>query len=566
VLSLADPAASRALLVGCGRYRHLRDVPAVAAGVQGLQAALTDHRLWGLPPAHCLTMADPLGAGDVLDRIRDTAAAATDLFVFYFAGHGFIDLESDELFLALPTTDRTRPWTGLPYDWIRRALRHPAVRAQRKLVVLDCCYSGVALGGTLAADAADHASVDGVCVLTASAETKTALAPRGEPFTAFTGELLTTLTRGIPGGPAVLDIDTVYTHLRASLRAKGRPLPQLRSRNAGTRIPLVRNLAGPSLPPAARPVRPVRRARITAAAVLATTLLAAADTVPIPAPSPPVAMVACQGSEPLAPPPAEPVTRTPAVAAATASLARRSTLTIGTMFARPGLAERCPDGSLRGFDVAIGQLVAADLGYPPERVHWMDLPAQERLAAVQTSRVDLVAGSMAITDSRRQHLGFAGPYQMSSQSLMVAGATTSVDSRDSFRNPDLTVCVVEGSTVVESMRPYLNNPAQLLTRSTIADCLQLLLQGRVTAVSSDRSVLLGYLLALGAKVKIVGPPFSDSYYGLAVSKERPELADGIDDILERSYQDGRYRSAWRRSLGKLLPEVTAGPPIDRTIG
>ncbi|MFI5586319.1 hypothetical protein ACIA5G_14855 [Amycolatopsis sp. NPDC051758] len=57
----------------------------------------------------------------MLDRVRDTAAAATDLFVFYFAGHGFVELESDELFLALPGTDRARPWTGLSYDWIRRA-------------------------------------------------------------------------------------------------------------------------------------------------------------------------------------------------------------------------------------------------------------------------------------------------------------------------------------------------------------------------------------------------------------------------------------------------------------
>ncbi len=155
----------------------------------------------------------------MLDRVRDTAAAATDLFAFYFAVHGFVDLESDELFLALPGTDRARPWTGLSYDWIRRAVRHPSVRAKRKLIVLDCCYSGVVLGGTLADDAADHAAVDGACVLTASAETKTALAPRGEPFTAFTGELITMLTQGIPGGPAVLDVDTVYTYLRANLQA-----------------------------------------------------------------------------------------------------------------------------------------------------------------------------------------------------------------------------------------------------------------------------------------------------------------------------------------------------------
>ncbi|WP_372671107.1 hypothetical protein [Amycolatopsis kentuckyensis] len=127
----------------------------------------------------------------------------------------------------------------------------------------------------------------------------------------------------------------------------------------------------------------------------------------------------------------------------------------------------------------------------------------------------------------------------------------------------MTVCAAVGSSAAENLRPYLADLAQLVMRSAITDRLILLLQGRTTPVSADRSLLLGYLPSLGIRAKIVGPALADTTYGLAVALEYPELADAIDGILERSYSDGRYRIAWRNSLGRLLPEVATGPPVER---
>jgi hypothetical protein len=107
---------------------------------------------------------------------------------------------------------------------------------------------------------ADQAVVDGTYLLTASAETRKALAPPGEPYTAFTGELIHTLAEGVPGGPALLDMETVYRRLHVRLTARSRPVPQQRNRNAGGAIALVRNAAGPAEPEPSPPpvVRPSR--------------------------------------------------------------------------------------------------------------------------------------------------------------------------------------------------------------------------------------------------------------------------------------------------------------------
>lgn len=249
---LPDPDASYALLIGVHDYEHLADLPAVSRNLTGLAQAFTDLALWGLPETHCVALSQPRNAQEVLDTLSGLAQRATDSLVVYYAGHGLTDPHSDELYLALPGSDHERLYSALPYEWVRRAILDPRVVARHKVVILDCCYSGRALLGGMSAtgQVADQALIDGTSLMAASAETRRALSPPGEEFTAFTGELIVTLTDGITGGPPLLDMHTLYRHLHVQLAAKSRPLPQQRNRNTGGHIALARNRAHlPALPP-----------------------------------------------------------------------------------------------------------------------------------------------------------------------------------------------------------------------------------------------------------------------------------------------------------------------------
>lgn len=170
---LSDPTRSQAVLVGVHSYTGLEDLPAVAANLEGLRAALTDPTVWGLPEDSCTVIAQPATAGQVLDTVRENARLAEDTLVVYYAGHGLTDPHTDELYLALPDSDPEREYTSLRYEYLRRTLVDPAVPAQRTVLILDCCYSGRALIGQMSASTlvADQAVVDGTCVITASAET-----------------------------------------------------------------------------------------------------------------------------------------------------------------------------------------------------------------------------------------------------------------------------------------------------------------------------------------------------------------------------------------------------------
>ncbi|MFF3869840.1 caspase domain-containing protein [Micromonospora sp. NPDC001898] len=249
--TLADPTASRAVLVGVPEYRSLPPLPAVRENVGALRRLFADPAVWGLPTESILVPdlsgPDPLDA--VMGALRSAAREATDTLLVYYAGHGLTNILTGDLTLALPgVEDLDQWWRALSFNHIRRALTDPALAATRRVVVLDCCYSALALDGDMgpapaSIDVAALTEVNGAFVLTACAESETAKAPPGARYTAFTGELITALEEGVADGPELLDLNTLYRHLAAALAEKRWPVPQQRSRNSIGDLALARNRA-----------------------------------------------------------------------------------------------------------------------------------------------------------------------------------------------------------------------------------------------------------------------------------------------------------------------------------
>jgi hypothetical protein len=241
---LPDPQRSRAVLIGVSSYEKLPVIAAAATDVTGLATQLTDPELWGLPHAHCVQVHDPRTTADVLEPVHQAALDAQDALVVFFAGHGLLD-EGGRLYLALPGGDQERLHHAVAFDEIRREIVTTGRRCRAKIAILDCCFSGRAMPGFMSGPVrfADRTAVEGAYLLTATAETVPALAPPGARHTAFTGALIETLRDGVPGGPVLLDMDTVFEHLTRQLDARHQPLPQRRSRNAGHLVALARNRA-----------------------------------------------------------------------------------------------------------------------------------------------------------------------------------------------------------------------------------------------------------------------------------------------------------------------------------
>ncbi|MFI7468569.1 Hsp70 family protein [Nonomuraea sp. NPDC049646] len=251
-----DPARCRAVLVGTTTYTDQvmwPALPAVRANVTDLAEVLTGPRSWGLRRDHCAQLIDPASSDHVLDLIHDAATEAADTVFIYYSGHG--EKTENDLLLPIATTrpDRLRIG-GVRFSVIREIIRER--RAPRAVVVLDCCYSGMAHGmsGPALRGLIDTTSA---YVLTSSARDTLSLAPPGERHTAFTGELLRILQDGVPAGPADLSIGDVTRALRYRLLDRRLPLPEYSQAGAADELPFVRNRpAPPRTPPRAAPAPP----------------------------------------------------------------------------------------------------------------------------------------------------------------------------------------------------------------------------------------------------------------------------------------------------------------------
>ncbi|WP_274912239.1 caspase family protein [Streptomyces sp. WZ-12] len=248
--------ASRAVLIGTGRFTGLPAIPSVAANLRGLWAALThpDHGL--LAPEHCRVVPDPTDASAIGAALAWAVREAEEVLLVYYAGHGVLD-DGGLLHLGLVHTDRDQVgFSAVPIELVKRHVS--GARARARVLVVDCCFSGRAVSAM--SDPADLAvgqlDLAGTYTLTSTTRTAPSHAPEGETYTAFTGALLDALAEPVP-----LTLDEVHGRVDRALHSRGLPRPQRRSAGAAGSLVLLRGpsgvpgaarAAGPTVPPPPR--------------------------------------------------------------------------------------------------------------------------------------------------------------------------------------------------------------------------------------------------------------------------------------------------------------------------
>ncbi|WP_405506685.1 caspase family protein [Streptomyces purpurascens] len=240
-MGLPDPDGTRVVLIGADEYQNFPGLPAVRNNLVRLAELFTSPHAGCLPAGHCVTVRNPAARDDVLDAVYQAASEATDTLVVYFAGHGMLSPEGS-LYLALGHSEPGRKfYKSVAYNDLRTGVLESV--APRKVVILDCCYSGAALEGYMGGpdEFADQTAIEGSYVMTASAATQAAMAPVGARFTAFTNELVKAVSKGVPEVSGTLDMNSLFRHVSRELGSKGMPVPRQRSDDQGHAIALFRN-------------------------------------------------------------------------------------------------------------------------------------------------------------------------------------------------------------------------------------------------------------------------------------------------------------------------------------
>ena len=243
-----DPRRSRAVLVGTATYTNLPSVPAARNSLTRMERLLTGE-LCGWPQDRVSVFSDQHSRRNLPDRLVELFHAddVRDVALFYFVGHGQPDATNT---LCLGLVDSLaeaarRKTTSLPFDAVRDAFWH--CRAKAKVVILDCCYAGLATSATLAADdVLDLTRGTGAYTLAATGEFGRAWFEPGDPATSqtyFTKYLADVVERGVSGEGEYLRLQDIFHTAAEQLAHDGKPVPTSRATDFAPRLTFAHNAA-----------------------------------------------------------------------------------------------------------------------------------------------------------------------------------------------------------------------------------------------------------------------------------------------------------------------------------
>lgn len=257
--SLPQDELSRAVLIGTSDFEfsdRLPDLPAVQQNLTGIATALRDSRSGILSWEQCVTIDTPDSPASFMGRLRKAANQAEDLLLVYYAGHGIRHDTRDELYLTVRETNpEVLDGTAVPFAWLREAIEHSPART--RLLILDCCYSGMALGSMSSGEIDPRdVEISGTSVITSAPKNQISHSPPGERHTAFTGELISLLNEGPRLADELLTVHNLYRGLVAAMSSRQLPTPKMRAGDLSGDLVLRRSVPFPPTPAPAPPQQP----------------------------------------------------------------------------------------------------------------------------------------------------------------------------------------------------------------------------------------------------------------------------------------------------------------------
>lgn len=200
-------------------------------------------------------------------------------------------------------------------------------------------------------------------------------------------------------------------------------------------------------------------------------------------------------------------------------------------------------GKLVGFDVEIGEAIAARLGVKAEFLEgkWDGL-----IAGLDASRYDAVINQVGITAERQKKYDFSEPYIASKAVLIVRADDDSIKGFEDLKGKKAAQSLTSnfGKLAVES-------GAELVGTDGFDQSIQLVLTGRADATINDSLSFLDFKKHKPeANVRIAAEKAGADHSGVIIRKGEPELLEAINQALADIQSDGTYLAISEKYFGQ----------------
>ena len=216
-------------------------------------------------------------------------------------------------------------------------------------------------------------------------------------------------------------------------------------------------------------------------------------------------------------------------------------ITIATDATWPPMEMVDTNKDIVGFDIDLMNAAAKAGGF---MVEFKNTAWDGIFAGLDNGKYDAVMSSVTITDERKKTMDFSLPYINAGQILVVKSEVNGVTTLSDLKGKTVGAQIgTTGAFEIDKVKEA--SKIKEKTYDEIGLAIADLANGRIDAVVCDTPVAAQYALQndqYKSKLKIVGQPFTEEYYGVAVKKGNAKVLDVINAGLKKVLDAGANKA------------------------
>ena len=236
------------------------------------------------------------------------------------------------------------------------------------------------------------------------------------------------------------------------------------------------------------------------------------------------------------------------------AIQEKGEITIGVKYDVPPFGFQNPQNdSIEGFDVDLGKAVAEKLGVEPK---FIEAISDNRIPFLMDGTADLILSTMTINAERVQEIDFSDPYYIATGRILTKTDSPIQGLEDLAGRK---VCTALGSTYEETIKEQAPE-ADLRLVDSYSECLELIQNGAVDAVSTDDVILTGMIIQ-DDTLHLVGDELTTEPYGAGIKKGETEMVDFVNGVFQEMKDDGRWQDIYDKWVGQYVEEQQEPPTM-----
>ena len=236
-----------------------------------------------------------------------------------------------------------------------------------------------------------------------------------------------------------------------------------------------------------------------------------------------------------------------------AKLQEKGEIAIGVKYDVPPFGFKNPrTNEIEGFDVDLARAIARELGVRPKLIEAI---SDNRIPFLEKGTADLILSTMTINKERDTEIDFSEPYYIARGRILVPKGSDIRGLAD--LGSGTSVCTAIGSTYADTLKERAGD-AELKLVDTYSECLELLQNEAVDAVSTDDVILTGMIIQ-DRDLQMVGRPLTTEPYGVGIKEGDREFKEFVDEVVRDYKADGRWARSYQKWVGRYT-KVKQEPP------